>query len=149
VNIKEVSLMFERSKMSLMAAVILVAASTALAKDSGLPRLDMETACHASQKAVAAILTVENDIFGSCMSDEKDAHDQLDMNWATYPASDKARCIQPKEYMPGYVEWLTCLEMVRDVKALRKGQPGPAVTPDKCPVVRYLDDGTILSVIAC
>jgi hypothetical protein len=83
------------------------------------------------------------------MSDEKDAHDQLNKNWATYPASDKARCIHPMEYMPGYVEWLTCLEMVRDVKAMRKGQPGPTSTVDKCPIVRYLEDGTILSVNAC
>ena len=141
--------MFKRSRITAAIAVVLSAGSIAFAKDGGVPKLDTETSCHASQKAVAAIVTVENDIFGSCMNDEKDAHDLLDKNWATYPASDKARCIHPKEYMPGYVEWLTCLEMVRDVKAMRKGQPGPATTVDKCPVVRYLEDGTILSVDAC
>jgi hypothetical protein len=137
------------SKIAISVAVILAAASTALAKDGGLPKLDIEYACRASEKAVAAIVSVATDIFGSCKADEEAARDELQKNWATFPASDKARCIQPKEYLPSYVEWLTCLEMVRDVKALRKGQPGPASTVDKCPVVRYLEDGTILSVNAC
>jgi hypothetical protein len=47
------------------------------------------------------------------------------------------------------VEWLTCIEMDRDVKAMRKEQPGPTSSADKCPVVRYLEDGTIVSVKAC
>jgi hypothetical protein len=141
--------MIMKSKFLVGAIVILMATSTALAKVDGLPKLDIETACHASERAVAAIITVTNDIFSSCMSDEKEARDQLDKSWATYPAVDKARCIQTKEYMPGYVEWLTCLEMDRDVKAMRKERPGPTSSTDKCPVVRYLEDGTIVSVKAC
>lgn len=141
--------MIAKSKFFVGAVVILAAGSAALAKGGDLPKLDIETACHASQQAVAAVITVTSDLFSSCMDDEKDARVQLDKNWATYPAADKTRCIQPKEYMPGYVEWLTCLEMERDVKAMRKEQPGPATTTDKCPVVRYLPDGTIVSVNAC
>ena len=141
--------MITSSKLAIAATVILAAASTSFAKDSGLPKLDIEYACHASEKAIAAIIPVESDIFGSCMSDENDARVQLDKDWATYPAADKARCVQTKEYMPGYVEWLTCLEMDRDVRVLRKGQSGAASTADNCPVVRYLQDGTILSVNAC
>jgi len=142
--------MITKSKFFVGAIVILTATSAALAKGGGLPKLDIDTACHASEKAVAAVITATSDMFGSCMSDEKEARDQLDKNWATYPAVDKSRCIQPKEYMPGYVEWLTCLEMDRDVKVMRKEQPGPtSSSTDKCPVVRYLEDGTIVSVNAC
>jgi hypothetical protein len=141
--------MITRSRIAISAAILLAAAATALAKDNGLPKLNIEYACHASEKAVTAIFSVTFDIFKSCMNDEGDARAQLEKNWATYPAADRARCIQPKEYLPGYVEWLICLEMDKDVKALRKGQPGPAATTDKCPVVRYKEDGTIISVIAC
>src|SRR5260370_39998835 len=72
---------------------------------------------------------------------------QLETDWATYPASDKARCVQPKEYTPGYVEWLTCLEMDRDVRAMRKGQPA-ATSSDvhQCPAVQFPEDATITSV---
>src|ERR1700690_470199 len=120
--------MISKSKFFVGAIVILAAGSAALAKGGGLPKLDIEMACHASEQAVAAVITVTGDMFGSCVSDEKEARDQLDKNWTTYPAADRSRCIQPKEYMPGYVEWLTCLEMVRDVKVMRKERPGPMST---------------------
>jgi hypothetical protein len=141
--------MSTRSKTIISLAIVLVAASTALAKDGGLPKLDTEYTCRASEKAMAAAAGTGSDSFGSCMSDENDARKQLEKDWATYPASDRARCIQQKEYTPGYVEWLTCIEMERDVKAMRKGQPEISSSVDKCPAVRYRQDGTIVSVNAC
>jgi hypothetical protein len=141
--------MITKPKVAVFAAILLVAAPTALAKGNGLPKLDIELACHSSEKAVTAIFSVTFDIFKSCMNDEEDARAQLDKNWASYPAADKVRCIQPKEFLPGYVEWLTCLEMNRDVKVMHKGQSGPTTTTDKCQVVRYKEDGTIIAVTAC
>ena len=99
--------------------------------------------------ATAAATGVTSDDLGTCISDENDARKLLEKDWARYPASDKAVCIQPKEYTPGYIEWLTCLEMNRDVRALRKGQPEISTSVDKCPSVRYRQDGTIVSVDAC
>jgi hypothetical protein len=128
-------------------AVTLATASAAPAKDGGLPKLDIEFACHSSQQAVSAVMSVTNDIYKSCLDDENDARNQLNKAWAQFPASDRARCIHPKEYLPSYVEWLTCLEMTRDVKAMRKGRPGPTSSDiHECPVVRFLEDGTITSV---
>jgi hypothetical protein len=137
------------SKIIISAAIVLAAASTALAKDGGLPKLNTEYDCRASEAAMAAAIGTGSDTFGSCMSDENDARKQLEKNWATYPASDKARCIHPKEYTPGYVEWLTCIEMERDVRTMRKGQPEILTSVDKCPAVRYRQDGTIVSINAC
>jgi hypothetical protein len=142
--------MITNAKIALSALIVLAAASTAFAKSSGgLPKLDIEYACQASQKAVAAIFSVTMDVFSACISDETAAREQLEKDWASFPAANKARCIQPKEYLPSYVEWVTCLEMTRDVKAMRKGQPEIATTVDKCPVVRFHEDGTIVSVTAC
>jgi hypothetical protein len=141
--------MFTTSKIIISATIVLAAASTALAKDGGLPNLDTEQGCRAAEKAMAAATGTTSDTLGSCVNDENDARKQLEKSWATYPASDKARCIQPKEYTPGFVEWLTWLEMERDVKAMRKGQPPISNTVDKCPAVRYRQDGTIVSVNAC
>jgi hypothetical protein len=140
---------FTKSTIIILAATTLVAASTALAKDGSLPKLNVENGCRASEKALAAATGTTSDTFGSCMSDENDARKQLEKDWATYSAPDKARCIQPKDYTPGYVEWLTCIEMDRDVRALRKGQPAISTSIDKCPSVRYRQDGTIVSVNAC
>jgi hypothetical protein len=141
--------MLIKSKIIISFAIVLVSASTVAGKDRGLPKLNTEYGCHASEKALATATGVDSDNFSSCMSDENDARKELEKNWATYPASDKAQCIQPKEYTPGYVEWLTCLEMGGQVRALRKGQPDISSSVDKCPAVRYRQDGTIVSVNAC
>jgi hypothetical protein len=146
---KEIQSVLTNSKITLSLAIVIAAASTALAKDGGLPKLNTEYGCHASEKALATATGKDIDTFRSCMDDENDARKQLEKDWAAYPASDKARCIQPKEYTPGYVEWLTCLEMERDVRALRKGQPEISSSVDKCPAVRYRLDGTVVSVDAC
>ena len=145
----EIGSVFTKSNGIILVAAVLAGASTALAKDRGLPKLNVESACRASQMATAAATGVTSDDLGTCISDENDARKQLEKDWATYPASDKAVCIQPKEYTPGYIEWLTCLEMNRDVRALRKGQPEISTSVDKCPSVRYRQDGTIVSVDAC
>jgi hypothetical protein len=139
--------MTNRLRIDISVFVVFAAASTAIAKDGGLPKLNIEFACHASEQAVSAIVSVTTDIYKSCLDGENDARNHLDETWANFPASDKARCIHPKEFLPSYVEWLTCLEMTRDVKQTRKGKPAPTSsdTP-KCPVVHFLEDGTITGV---
>jgi hypothetical protein len=122
-------------------------ASTAPAKNGEPPKIDIEYGCHASEQAVKAVISVTSDIYTSCVDDEKDALEQLNKNWSTFPASDKTQCIQPKEYIPSYVEWVICLEMTRDVRVMRKGQPATTSTDSgECPVVRFHEDGTIISV---
>ena len=139
--------MVDRRGVAISVVIILTLASTGLAKNAGPPRLDVEYACHASETAVSAVVSVTTDIFKSCLDDENAAREQLDRNWAKFPASDRSRCIHPNEFLPSYVEWLTCLEMTRDVKEMRKGRPA-ATSSDmgECPLVRYLEDGTITSV---
>jgi hypothetical protein len=100
------------------------------------------------------------------MSDEQGAREQLIKNWATYPASDKTRCVQSMDYSPSYVEWLTCAEMARDVRKTRKedaASPSNGLNIPRqsaksrtgsntklCPIVQYAEDGmTIVSVNAC
>ena len=39
---------------------------------------------------------------------------------ATYSSADKALCMKTAVYLPSYVEWLTCLEMERDVRKERQ-----------------------------
>jgi hypothetical protein len=128
-------------------ALTLAAASAASAKNGGLPKLDIEFACRSSEQAVSAVISVTTDIYKSCLDDENDAQKQLSKAWAEFPTSDKGRCIHPQEYLPSYVEWLTCLEMTRDVRTMRKGRPAPTSSDiHECPIVRFLEDGTITSV---
>ncbi|HEY7301119.1 MAG TPA: hypothetical protein VH684_24795 [Xanthobacteraceae bacterium] len=94
--------------------------SSALATRAGnVPTVDIRKSCQMAEKDVANILGPNNGItVGTCLKQEDDARQQMVNNWATYPQTDKQRCINTTGYLPSYVEWLTCLEMYRDVKSI-------------------------------
>jgi hypothetical protein len=57
-----------------------------------------------------------------CADDETQARDRLQTEWAQFTSSAKMQCIQETSMdgAPSYVEFLTCLEMERDVRAERE-----------------------------
>ena len=148
--------MITKLKIALSAAIILAAASAAPAKDGGLPNIDLQKICRASQTEINAVFgDLGRNVFDACMNDEKTARERLVKDWATYQAFEKGRCVLPRDYLPSYVEWLTCLEMTGDVRKMRKerlsSMPSGADAGSKeCPVLRFRDDGSIASaIIAC
>jgi hypothetical protein len=115
--------MTTKVNFSFSAAIVLSAtfvASAASAASVGPPSIDIEKMCRASAAAPFADNTATFDI---CMSDEQAAREKLVEDWPNVPARDKARCVLPDEYLPAYVEWLTCLEMERDYRKIRQQQP--------------------------
>jgi hypothetical protein len=54
----------------------------------------------------------------TCVNDENQARRQLESEWAQFGARDRAGCYEETntDGSPSYVEFLTCLEMARDVK---------------------------------
>jgi hypothetical protein len=139
-------------RTAVAAVIILSAASASAAKDGGPPTIDIQKTCRENVNALGTILggEIKQDM-SACLMDEQDARDQLVKNWATYPANAKALCVQPKEYLPGYVEWQACLDMTRDVLKLRKENASSAsgAVKGECPVVKYTDDGSIEYMINC
>jgi hypothetical protein len=122
--------MFTKSTIPLIGAVILGAVSASAAKDPGVPKTDLQKFCKETSSALATNLSTQGDV-DACMSDEQAARDQLVKDWATYPALTKTTCVQPNEYLPSYIEWLTCIEMTRDVLKMRKETA--ASTPESPP----------------
>lgn len=148
--------MITKLKIALSAAVVLGAAPVGLAQDRGLPTLDIQKVCRQNDREVRSLFSnVAQDYFTICMDDEQKAREQILKDWATFPALAKSRCVQPKEYLVGYVEWLTCLEITRDVIKMRKDSGSPmseAATVNgrrRCPIVQIGEDGSIKSVVAC
>jgi len=70
--------------------------------------------------------TVEQGLNG-CLDSENTALATIKKDWGTYSAADRTQCVQTGVYLPSYVEWLTCLEMERDVRRLRveRNEPPP------------------------
>jgi hypothetical protein len=111
--------MSAKTRIILYAAVLFGAASSGSA--GVLPNLDIQKICRASESASFADSV---STFDTCVSDELAAREELDEKWANIPATDKAHCVLPGEYLPGYVEWLTCLEMEREFRRIRQRQLG-------------------------
>ena len=136
--------------VALSAAIVLAANLQAVAEDSGIPNIDLDKHCRDSQRTTEQMLgTPLPDAFETCKKTEQAARDQLVKVWETVPASVRAQCAQPKAYSPSYVEWLTCGEMERDVRKLRKEQPAIVRTNKLCPIVELDQDGSVTSVNAC
>ena len=57
-----------------------------------------------------------------CTADETQARNQLQTEWAQFAPGARAQCFQETntDGTPSYVEYLTCLEMERDVKNAQK-----------------------------
>jgi hypothetical protein len=109
--------MITMTRITLSVAILLGAAAAASA--GALPSIDIEKMCRASEAAPFADNAAT---FEACMSDEQAGREKLIEGWANVPARDKARCVLPAEYLPGYIEWLTCLEMERDFRKIRQQQ---------------------------
>jgi len=142
--------MLTKARMAVAAAIILSAASASAAKDGSPPTIDIQKTCRENVNALGTLLGGEiRQNMDVCLMDEQGARDQIVKDWDSYPAIAKARCVQPKEYLPGYVEWHTCLDLTRDVLKLRKENPSSAAASPECPVVKYTEDGSIDYVINC
>jgi len=71
----------------------------------------------------------------NCLQSEQTTRDELVKQWSTFSPSDKISCVNESR-MGGessYTELLTCLEMARDVRAMRE-QQGAANRGDQPPV---------------
>jgi hypothetical protein len=116
------------TRIALSVAIVLGAASAADA--GGVPSIDIERMCRASE----AVSFADNSAtFDTCLGDEQAAHKQLVQDWAMFAAMDKSHCVLPAEYLPSYVEWLTCLKMEMEFRKMRNNvaTSGP---PQRSPV---------------
>lgn len=82
-----------------------------------VPNIDLKKTCSDTASVYGGGPT-QSDI-DSCVTDEQDAHGLLVKQWKQYAAPDKNRCVRASsDYLPSYVELLTCLEMAKDVKSM-------------------------------
>jgi hypothetical protein len=109
----------------LFSFVPLVLGSHVLLAAAGLPSIDLQTLCHSSARTMAGLSGDPMKTFDACISDEEEARQQLLRDWLTYPSSDRALCMRTTDYLPSYVEWITCAEMAKDLRRIRKEKPGP------------------------
>ena len=101
-----------------------------VAAGDGVPHLNVEQVCKgiAQQGGVTFRDPAIDQEKKNCLDSEQSIRDQLVKQWSTFSADDRTHCVN-ESVMGGdssYTELLTCLEMARDVRAMRKEQSKPA-----------------------
>jgi len=101
-----------------------------IAEGDGVPHLNVEQVCKgiAQQGGVTFRDPAIDQEKKNCLDSEQSIRDQLVKQWSTFSADDRTHCVN-ESAMGGdssYTELLTCLEMARDVRAMRKEQSKPA-----------------------
>jgi hypothetical protein len=98
-----------------------------------VPVLDVDQVCQgiAQQGGVTFHDSAVTDEKKNCLDSEQAVRDELVKGWSSFAAPDKTACTNEAR-MGGdssYTELLTCLEMARDVRAMRSEQVSPTAAP--------------------
>jgi len=111
--------------------ILALGAQLVLPVVDSVPTLNVEQVCTgiAQQGGVtfhdSAVAQEKKD----CLDSEQAIRDDLVKQWGSFNASDKVHCTNESR-MGGessYTELLTCLEMARDVRAMRAAEPRDAM----------------------
>jgi hypothetical protein len=115
----------------ILAKVLALGAQLLIPVVDSVPTLNVEQVCTgiAQQGGVtfhdSAIAQEKKD----CLDSEQGIRDELVKQWPSFNGSDKVHCTN-ESTMGGessYTELLTCLEMARDVRAMRTAEPQDAM----------------------
>ena len=96
---------------------VILSGGFAIAIADGPPTLAFEASCREAARAdPLQQVTVE-----SCFKQEREAQEEVKRDWSTFSAADRGHCqrLTRAGGLPSYVEFITCLQMSRDARALR------------------------------
>jgi hypothetical protein len=118
-------------RIALVAVSLGMQAAIALADSA--PNLNVGQSCDAAARGAVVIGRDKE----ACLGDERTAQDTLKKNWNQYAPADKTQCVGMARSggPPSYVELLSCLEIMRDSKAIRASDQlaGPAPAAQATP----------------
>jgi hypothetical protein len=103
-----------------------------VAAGDGVPNLNVEQVCEgiAQQGGVTFHDPAIAQERKNCLDSEHQIRDDLVKQWSNFSPGDRTHCVN-ESVMGGdssYTELLTCLEMARDVRAMREQQGEPPIT---------------------
>jgi hypothetical protein len=102
------------NKMLIHLPIIILTSLQPIAIADAVPKFDIARECQGEGGT--------EEMLKRCVDDETQARNQLQTEWMQFSPGAKTRCNQETSIdgSPSYVEFLTCLEMERDVKTERE-----------------------------
>jgi len=105
-------------------AVAMIMPGILSARSDDIPTLDVRPVCRgiASQSELEIGLQQTN--FEQCVQSEQATREEIKKEWSTFSTADKSHCVALAKTggESSYTELLTCMEMARDVRALRSAE---------------------------
>jgi hypothetical protein len=117
-----------------MPAIAIAMIMPATARSDDIPNLDVRPICRGIASQSADPLSVGlTATFEECMRSEQDVREQLKKEWSTFSAADKRHCVALATTggESSNTEFVTCLEMARDVRALRSAEAASSSGTDR------------------
>ena len=106
--------------MLISVPVIILGSHLVVMAADNVPRFDIARGCRLDNAASSGI--AEEQPVKRCVSDERQALQQLQTEWPRYAGSDRVTCTASTNGggTPSYVELLTCLQEAKEARALSK-----------------------------
>jgi hypothetical protein len=105
-------------------AVAMIMPGILSARFDDIPTLDVRPVCRgiASQSELEAGL--QQTTFEQCVQSEQAVREEVKKEWSTFSATDRQHCVALAKTggESSYTELITCMEMARDVRALRSAE---------------------------
>jgi hypothetical protein len=113
-----------RSYFAPAIAIAMVMPAILSARSDDIPTVDVRPVCRgiASQGELEVGLQQTN--FEQCVQSEQAVREQLKKEWSTFSTADKTHCVALAKTggESSYTELITCMEMARDVRAIRSAE---------------------------
>ena len=112
--------LLQHARNALVAAAVGFAGVSAVSAQAQVPTVNIDKTCRVASTAMVNLSGTSTDDVDICLKAENTAREQIIKDWSAFPASDRTFCVQPRVYLPSYVEWLTCFELNKVVHQLRE-----------------------------
>jgi hypothetical protein len=91
------------------------------ARSDDIPTLDVNPVCHGIAMQGELEVGLQQTSFRQCVKSEQEVREQIKKEWSTFSTADKSHCVALAKTggESSYTEFITCMEMARDVRKLR------------------------------
>ena len=110
-----------RSYFAPAIAIAMIMPAILSARSDDIPTLDVRPVCRGIAKQGELDAGLQQTSFEQCVQSEQATREQIKNEWSGFSTADKSHCVALAKTggESSYTELLTCMEMARDVRALR------------------------------
>jgi hypothetical protein len=113
-----------RSYFAPAIAIAMIMPAILSARSDDIPTVDVRPVCRGIASQGELDVGLQQTSFEQCVQSEQAVREQLEKEWSTFTTADKSHCVSLAKTggESSYTELITCMEMARDVRAIRSAE---------------------------